>query len=230
MASTFTCMSCRVAFRDLEVQRQHYKSDWHRYNLKRKAADLPPVTVEEFQKRVIAQRCKADEDNQTQNLTCKSCRKNFHTQNQYDNHLLSKKHKSSLRNSNSIISLDDDEPMKNGDIGITTAKKPKNDYEKMDLREMEIDSDIESVDSDEWDADTENPVVNNDCLFCNHHSKSWVRNLKHMTTAHSFFIPDAEFCSDIQGLLVYLGEKVFGFSMCLWCNDKGKITFYYSGN
>ena len=99
MTSTLTCMSCRVAFRDLEVQRQHYKSDWHRYILKRKAADLPPVTVEDFQKRVIAQRTKADEDNQSQNLTCQLCRKNFHTQNQYDNNLLSKTHKASLKKS-----------------------------------------------------------------------------------------------------------------------------------
>lgn len=29
-----------------------------------------------------------------------------------------------------------------------------------------------------------------------------------MTTVHSFFIPDIEYCADLQGLLRYLAEKV----------------------
>lgn len=237
MTSTYTCITCRVAFRDLEVQRQHYKSDWHRYNLKRKVAELPPVTVEDFQKRVIAQRSKADEVNKSkETLACKVCRKTFSTQNQYDNHLVSKKHKEKEKGSrsNSELSLDEDEPMKQdseepaGSVPVKRLKNGKESTGPENDMEIEVDSDVESVDSDEWLEDTENPVVNNDCLFCNHHSKSWVRNLKHMTTAHSFFIPDPEFCTDIKGLLVYLGEKVFAGYMCLWCNDKGENVKFVS--
>jgi pre-60S factor REI1 len=43
---TFTCISCHVAFKEPNIQREHYKTDWHRYNLKRKVVDLPPVTAE----------------------------------------------------------------------------------------------------------------------------------------------------------------------------------------
>lgn len=222
----YTCITCRVAFRDLEVQRQHYKSDWHRYNLKRKVVELPPVGVEDFQKRVIAQRGKDDQLQQSQEMNCKACRKNFSTQNQYNNHLLSKKHKeksAKVSNANSTEELcdqssssgvkneDKDEKMEN-----ISAKKSRIE------ENMDTDSDVESVDSDEWMNDTENPVQHNDCLFCSHHSRSWVRNLKHMTEAHTFFIPDPEYCIDMRGLLVYLGEKVFGGFMCLWCNDKGR--------
>jgi len=39
-----------------ELQKAHYKTDWHRYNLKRKVADLPPVTAVNFQQRVAAQK------------------------------------------------------------------------------------------------------------------------------------------------------------------------------
>ena len=35
-APLYTCITCRVGFRTAELQRNHYKSDWHRYNLKRK--------------------------------------------------------------------------------------------------------------------------------------------------------------------------------------------------
>ena len=104
MTSTYTCITCRVAFRDLEVQRQHYKSDWHRYNLKRKVAELPPVSVEEFQRKVIAYRGKVDELNQDQSAVCKVCRKNFNSKNQYENHLVSKKHKDRILKSNNSSS------------------------------------------------------------------------------------------------------------------------------
>lgn len=70
------------------------------------------------------------------------------------------------------------------------------------------DSEIEEVDSDEWDEDTENPIERNDCMFCLHHSRTLLKNIKHMTIAHTFFIPDVEYCTDIRGLLCYLGEKI----------------------
>lgn len=81
------------------------------------------------------------------------------------------------------------------------------------------------VDSDEWDKIAENPLTERDCLFCTHQSDDLVENLKHMSVAHSFFIPDAEYCTDIEGLIYYLGEKVANYFICLFCNDRGK-TFY----
>jgi len=53
MTFRFTCISCRVTFADADLQRGHYKTDWHRYNLKRKVAELPPVTAENFRQRVL---------------------------------------------------------------------------------------------------------------------------------------------------------------------------------
>ncbi|CAK9819103.1 Cytoplasmic 60S subunit biogenesis factor ZNF622 [Anthophora quadrimaculata] len=225
MNSPFTCITCRVAFRDLEIQRQHYKSDWHRYNLKRKVADLPPVPVEEFQKRVIAQRNKDDQEKEEETISCKVCRKNFNTRNQYENHLSSKKHKekSVKQNAFDTCNLKNSPEMSSDNADSShnsTNKKDTNEEQSTD--DMEIDSDVESVDSDVWIEDTENPVTNNNCLFCNHHSRSVVRNLKHMTIAHSFFIPDPEYCVDIKGLLTYLGEKIFAGYMCIWCNNSGK--------
>jgi len=49
----FTCLACHVAFENAENQRIHYKSDWHRYNLKRKVADLEPLSAKEFHSRVL---------------------------------------------------------------------------------------------------------------------------------------------------------------------------------
>lgn len=36
------CNSCNKEFEDDAEQKLHYKSEWHRYNLKRKVSDSPP--------------------------------------------------------------------------------------------------------------------------------------------------------------------------------------------
>ncbi|XP_043590774.1 zinc finger protein 622 [Bombus pyrosoma] len=225
MTSLFTCITCRVAFRDLDIQRQHYKSDWHRYNLKRKVAELPPVSIEEFQKRVIAQRTKDEKEKEEGTMSCKICKKNFNTRNQYENHLLSKKHKEKCAKQDVAFETESEDLENNAGLSFGSVIK-KNVQGKVSVKQlsedMEVDSDIESINSDEWVEDTENPVTNNNCLFCNHHSRSLVRNLKHMTIAHSFFVPDPEYCTDIKGLLMYLGEKIFAGYMCIWCNDSGR--------
>ncbi|XP_055084669.1 cytoplasmic 60S subunit biogenesis factor ZNF622 [Periophthalmus magnuspinnatus] len=92
--ASYTCISCRVAFGDGDIQRAHYKTDWHRYNLKRKVADMPPVTAENFQERVLAQRAAAEKQ-QAHSSTiqaCDVCNKKFSSDNAYQNHLKSHKH------------------------------------------------------------------------------------------------------------------------------------------
>lgn len=92
--ASYTCISCRVGFADGEVQRAHYKTDWHRYNLKRKVADMPPVTAENFQERVLAQRTTAEQKlNDAATIeSCAVCNKRFSSANAYYNHLKSHKH------------------------------------------------------------------------------------------------------------------------------------------
>ncbi|KAF7705867.1 zinc finger protein 622 isoform X1 [Silurus meridionalis] len=92
--SSYTCISCRVQFVDADVQRAHYKTDWHRYNLKRKVASMPPVTAENFQERVLAQRAAAEQQLADAHSlsTCTTCNKKFSSTNAYNNHLQSHKH------------------------------------------------------------------------------------------------------------------------------------------
>ena len=56
------------------------------------------------------------------------------------------------------------------------------------------------------------------CLFCSESSSSLESNLTHMSVAHSFFIPDAEYLVDIPGLILYLGEKIAIGNICVYCN------------
>lgn len=45
------CSTSGTFFSDKDTLTEHYKSDFHRYNLKRKVAGLPPVTKEWFEAR-----------------------------------------------------------------------------------------------------------------------------------------------------------------------------------
>ncbi|KAM9805207.1 tRNA endonuclease ANKZF1 [Neosynchiropus ocellatus] len=45
------CSACRCTFISREEQLEHYKLDWHRFNLRLKISGLTPVTAEEFEKK-----------------------------------------------------------------------------------------------------------------------------------------------------------------------------------
>lgn len=44
----YTCICCRVRFESLVLQKEHFKSQWHLYNLKRKICELDPISLENF--------------------------------------------------------------------------------------------------------------------------------------------------------------------------------------
>lgn len=50
--SALTCYTAPgVVFDDEAAMKQHYKSDWHRHNLKRKVAGLPPLSRSAYEER-----------------------------------------------------------------------------------------------------------------------------------------------------------------------------------
>ena len=68
---------------------------------------------------------------------------------------------------------------------------------------------VEELDSDEWEEwDEGEGIPPSSCLFCAHGSSDLAANLRHMTQSHSFFVPDAEYVTDMEGLVTYLGQKV----------------------
>jgi pre-60S factor REI1 len=63
------------------------------------------------------------------------------------------------------------------------------------------------------------------CLFCNIESTSLDSNLTHMSHAHSFFIPNAEYLLDVESLLSYLFAIVSVFRECLFCGRLKNTKF-----
>lgn len=48
----FSCNTCGIRFTNYEGQKYHMKSEWHRYNLKRRVAQLPTISAEVFVEKV----------------------------------------------------------------------------------------------------------------------------------------------------------------------------------
>jgi len=104
-----TCLACRTVFPSSEQQRNHYQTEWHRYNLKRKIVELHPVSQEEFElKRLAAEKQKAvttnnrgarrtsvpteEFDPDRQQLRYVVCNKNFQSTKAITTHLKSNRH------------------------------------------------------------------------------------------------------------------------------------------
>ncbi|KAI8144856.1 C2H2 type zinc-finger-domain-containing protein [Fennellomyces sp. T-0311] len=208
----YTCLACQVAFESAEGQRTHYRSDWHRYNLKRKVADLPPVTSDQFQRKAEAVKdSETTEEVKTEPFKghCSACKKTFSSKNSYDSHVRSKKHKEAEAKAAS-------RPAKQPAVNKEAQQQKVEMTFTEEMTEEEINAKIdEKIKSSRRLEETE-------CLFCNNKAESFEENMSHMTTEHSFFIPDIEFLVDLKGLIKYLGEKLSVGNTCLYCNGKGR--------
>ncbi|KAK3073422.1 pre-60S factor rei1, partial [Teratosphaeriaceae sp. CCFEE 6253] len=91
----YTCNTCQIALKTSELQRQHMQSDWHRYNLKRRVASLPPLTSEIFAEKVLSNKAAtaATAARASFEKRCDACDKSYFSEGAYINHLGSQKHR-----------------------------------------------------------------------------------------------------------------------------------------
>uniref|UniRef100_A0A7E4UQX2 C2H2-type domain-containing protein n=1 Tax=Panagrellus redivivus TaxID=6233 RepID=A0A7E4UQX2_PANRE len=232
----FTCISCRLVFATSALQRDHYQGEWHRYNIKRQVAGLPPISQEQFEGKVQTfqdakpapgskSAPKAKKENEEE--YCPACGKLFKSQNAFNNHLNSKKHKD---NQVAFDANGGAKPKPKPILEPETA--PAGDVEMPPVTEEDSDDEsddgtgswktVNSDDEDEdEDYDASKALPSTSCLFCPVKSNSVESNLEHMTV-HGFYIPDTEYCTDVEGLLSYLGMKVGCGGICTFCNRRSR--------
>ncbi|THU95494.1 hypothetical protein K435DRAFT_666271 [Dendrothele bispora CBS 962.96] len=237
--SLFTCISCSIAFFSAEEQRLHYRSDHHRYNMKRRVAGLPPVSAAVFNEKVIERRTETAVMSSLKGSTCEVCNKTYSTENAYRSHVNSKKHKenevkASLKLAQQLEKADV-EAEENIALAESAANLPALDAApESNLPSLpettpislnvDVDASQEEVEEtiDAKIAASRSALSSSHCLFCPVNSDSLSLNLEHMSSAHSFFIPDADYLVDLPGLIQYLGEKIAVGNVCIYCNAKGR--------
>uniref|UniRef100_A0A0C9RT44 TSA: Wollemia nobilis Ref_Wollemi_Transcript_14143_1754 transcribed RNA sequence n=1 Tax=Wollemia nobilis TaxID=56998 RepID=A0A0C9RT44_9CONI len=229
-----TCNACNAEFDDEAAQRLHYKSEWHRYNLRRKVAGVPGVTQALFQARqqALEEEQKKLEGNRML-YSCALCGKEYRSLKAHAKHLKSKTHLSRVsevsdpqsagitvikplpeRASRAPAAHNDDEDE------VSESSEEWEEVETDDMVSLATDS-LKSKqvnESDlgeklEWDASC--------CFICDFRPDGTVEScIEHMHRMHGFFISDAEYLKDPRGLLSYLGLKVTQDLMCLYCNER----------
>ncbi|KAG2201445.1 hypothetical protein INT47_001494 [Mucor saturninus] len=188
----YTCLSCQVSFPSLERQRNHYRTDWHQYNLKRKVVNLTPLSATDFTEKVLAQQAQTQAEIEKQGLVydCTLCKKTYNSENAFNNHIQSKKH-------------------------LELEQLADNEEEEEFMSE-----DVDQVVDGEAAKRALDPQ--SDCLFCLQKSDNLEANLAHMSKFHGFFLPDIEYLKDREGLIAYLFSKINDDKVCLYCNGRGK--------
>ncbi|KAK1224227.1 pre-60S factor rei1 [Marasmius sp. AFHP31] len=232
----FTCISCSIAFFSAEEQRVHYRSDHHRYNMKRRVAGLPPVSAAAFNEKVLERRQETSIMSSLRGSTCEVCNKTYSTENAYRSHINSKKHKENelkaVQRPAPVINAEQEtgaegegeveqptEPSKPAlpQVTGTSEAAPVSLVADEDADEEEINETI-----DQKIAAARSRLSKANCLFCPSESSTLEENLSHMSSAHSFFIPDTDYLTDLPGLITYLGEKIAVGNVCIYCNGKGR--------
>ncbi|XP_062164451.1 cytoplasmic 60S subunit biogenesis factor REI1 homolog 1 [Alnus glutinosa] len=237
-----TCNACNQEFSDDAEQKLHYKSEWHRYNLKRKVAGVPGVTEALFLARQSALAQEKSQSSETPMLySCGLCGKGYRSSKAHAQHLNSRSH--IMRASRGTNQQEEEKaiikplprrvvnkPPHQRVINNEEGEESEDEWEEVDpeeelvgettrsltelnVHELASDNDMDDDDSEEeWDPSC--------CFMCDLEHDTIESCMVHMHKQHGFFIPDVEYLKDAKGLLTYLGLKVKRDFMCLYCNDR----------
>ncbi|KAI0829664.1 C2H2 type zinc-finger-domain-containing protein [Trametes gibbosa] len=248
-SALYTCLSCTIAFYSAQDQRDHYRSDHHRYNMKRRVAGLPPVSAVLFNQKVLERKAETAIMTSPKESTCEACGKSYTTENAYRSHLSSKRHKenelraaskarsrvAALEESDQVPTSPAAEPEAGPSTPPAIQEATPTETEtsaaddvtrKLKAVALQVDEDAteEQINQtiDEKIAAARARILPTQCLFCTTGSPSLDENLTHMSAAHSFFVPDAEYLIDLVGLITYLGEKIAVGNTCIFCSGRGR--------
>ncbi|CCH46138.1 Zinc finger protein [Wickerhamomyces ciferrii] len=250
-SSYFKCNSCAIQFPNSDSQRYHMKTEWHRYNLKRRVAQLAPIDATLFAD--LKQRAEQSKqyEEETDEFGFKIIKerqpKKFHINQRNRVDTLRGRaaaHVASSSNTNGIAR--EVSPASTVASGLSSFSLGESVYSHP-ATHTDVDSDYElssqagtdpsyapSGDEDnEEDEDDEefDRISHHDadllqpitsCIYCGVPHHDIETNLNHMFRNHGLFIPERSYLVDLKGLLEYLISVIVIDNECLCCSFKGR--------
>jgi pre-60S factor REI1 len=181
----------------------HYKSDWHKYNLKRREAGLPLLLEADFNARLAAALSLRQGQEEERNGT---------------SHLKKgKKQKQKNKNNNKNVPSSGNGVVAKSQAAAYDKMKEddadKNDETKEEENETMETDELENEqhamhDAEKEDGDDDIVIDPKQCLFDHHFSASVEANVDRMYRKYGLFVPDREFLTDLEGLVGYCHEKI----------------------
>jgi len=204
-----TCMACCVKLVGTTERTEHYRSDWHRVNLKRKVSGMPPMKLAEFEERmdILKLQQKQQQDQEAKNArgyVCEVCSKKFSSEKAVVQHEQSRRHLDKLEELKRSGALEN--------LPVHERKRLESVLEEAQASEQSAEQAIKDR------MDTAEPIPPTCCVFDMHPSDNIESNLEYMARNFSFFVPYIEFVNDLNGILAYLGEKVGVGYACICCD------------
>ncbi|BAO41918.1 zinc finger protein REH1 [Kluyveromyces marxianus] len=226
----FTCNSCMIQFQSSDLQRHHMKTEWHRYNLKRRVAELPPISASLFAEKLQLSR-REQERNQIDEFGFPLLKPVINS---------SGYKKKGRRLGRSKLNTLDDPYLQNrsqSPASSITSRVSRATFRSTDLEEDDFllehgftteDTASHYSDSD-YTSDSETESIHTDpesfnpkeCIYCGKISRELEMNVKHMFSKHGLYIPERSYLVDLEGLLKYLADIIIQNNECLCCSYQG---------
>ena len=195
------CNHCLYVSKTYEEMKEHYKSEFHKYNLNRVTMNLAPLSFEDYKRKKDFFMKKMEEKKKTeealklqsQNLFCEICSKKFNSVKKLDEHLISKTH---LKNK-----AKKDEEKKEEEISTTSSKNEIKEIKSKEPEKTTLDD-------------------NTFCLFCNFKSDNLKNNFYHMVQTHNLEIPFIFYIKSYEELIKILAKKIFVYHACFTCDTQ----------
>ena len=196
------CNHCLYVSKTYEEMKEHYKSEFHKYNLNRVTMNLAPLSFEDYKRKKdffmkkLEEKQKTEEvlKLQTQNLYCDICSKKFNSQKKLQEHLLSKTH---LKNK---AKKDEQKKTKEEDISTSSTNE------------------IKEAKNQEPEKTTLDDITY--CLFCNFKSDNLKNNFYHMVQTHNLEIPFIFYIKNYEDLIKIFAKKIFSYHACFTCDTQ----------
>ena len=196
------CNHCLYVSKTYEEMKEHYKSEFHKYNLNRVTMNLAPLSFEDYKRKKdffmkkLEEKQKTEEvlKLQTQNLYCDICSKKFNSQKKLEEHLISKTH---LKNK---AKKDEQKKTKEEDISTSSTNE------------------IKEAKNQEPEKTTLDDITY--CLFCNFKSENLKNNFYHMVQTHNLEIPFIFYIKNYEDLIKIFAKKIFSYHACFTCDTQ----------
>lgn len=190
--------------------------------MKRRIASLPPVSQETFNEKVLAAKAtsSAAAARASFEKSCAPCQKTFYSENSYQNHLNSSKHKQRETRMSREVPDDTSSVMSSAFSLGEPINKPK--ASEADVSKVADGIKATTIEEEDEPA-KEEPAKEEGfsasrCLFCNTSSADIQSNVEHMSVNHGMFIPERDYLVNLEGLLHYLYRKITENNECLYCH------------
>lgn len=227
------------------------RTEWHRYNLKRRVAQLPSILLDVFAEKVLELQRQIEEEGENEDeygfyvnhrrkaagerqLTKKDLKNIARVEARRGRHpetgvLLSERAASpavSVGSELSEFSLGESIHYSEVDSNIDTSS----DYNYSDSTHSDWDSLHGSDDDGSLLSDNEDfldelafeILPNTYCFYCGKNNEELENNIRHMSHRHGLYIPERTYLVDLDGLLTFLNEVVTLDHECLVCGFLGK--------